>query len=126
PPGLEFIEAFFGCLYAGMIPVPACYPKPNRPMPRLGSIVADTAPKAILTSAATLAQFDDPVLHGIEALATDAIGAEWADRWAPPAIDETSVAFLQYTSGSTSDPKGVIVSHGNLLANLEAIRRGFG
>lgn len=127
PPGLEFIQAFFGCLYAGVLPAPTCYPKANRPMPRLTSIAADTRPAVLLANVETLAQMPpaESSWANVHRAAIDAIGTEWTARWHRPTLSPDDVAFLQYTSGSTSEPKGVMVSHGNLLTNLEAIRRGF-
>jgi acyl-CoA synthetase (AMP-forming)/AMP-acid ligase II/acyl carrier protein len=130
PAGLEFIAAFFGCMYAGVVAVPATYPKPKRPMPRLQRIALDCDAHVALSTAQTLTTLDP------ELLSTDAATSSWiaadeldealADMWQPPAITGSDLAFLQYTSGSTSDPKGVMVSHANLLNNLECIRRSFG
>jgi acyl-CoA synthetase (AMP-forming)/AMP-acid ligase II/acyl carrier protein len=130
PAGLEFISAFFGCLYAGVVAVPATYPKPRRPLPRMASIARDSDAKVALTTRQTLDTIDmsqqDEVVSGMQWMATDEVAATDARTWTPPSIDSEGLAFLQYTSGSTSDPKGVMVSHGNLLANLEAIRKSFG
>jgi len=128
-PGLEFIEAFFGCIYAGVLPVPTCYPKQNGRMPRLASIAADADASSLVTTSATLAQVarnkDASAWARALPVAVDEIDPQLAVDWQPPAVDRNDIAFLQYTSGSTSDPKGVMVSHGNLLRNLESIRRGF-
>jgi acyl-CoA synthetase (AMP-forming)/AMP-acid ligase II/acyl carrier protein len=130
PAGLEFIAAFFGCLYAGVIAVPATYPKPKRPMPRLQRIALDCDAHVALSTAQTLTTLDPDLLSADAAtnqwIATDELGDELADLWQPQPTAETSLALLQYTSGSTSDPKGVMVSHANLLNNLECIRRSFG
>ena len=128
PPGLDLIGAFFGCIYAGILPVPATHPKPRRPLPRLDAIVADCAPSLVLTHSSVLAglQLDqqDPSLSAIPWLATDVIEATETDI--PPTQPRPEdIAFLQYTSGSTSTPRGVMVSHANVLSNLEAIRTGF-
>ena len=130
PPGLEFLPAFFGCLYAGVVAVPAYPPRPNRPMTRLRGIAADASPRAVLTASSLLAEaprwFEGvPELAGSILLATDAIEGP-AGAWREPAIGPDSLAFLQYTSGSTAAAKGVKVSHGNLMANSAAIRRAFG
>ena len=130
PPGLDFVVAFLGALYAGTIAVPAYPPRPNRGFSRLRSIAADAGARIVLTTAATIARTEPlagqiPELGGAVWLATDnlpaGIEAEW--REVRPASHEP--AFLQYTSGSTADPKGVIVTHGNLLHNEEMIRRAF-
>ncbi len=128
PAGLEFISAFFGCILAGVMPVPATYPKPRRPMPRLSAIHADCGATLALTTAQTLETLDlaqtAPDLLPLRWIATDAVAAD-AEDWKRPSLEPSDVAFLQYTSGSTSQPKGVAVTHRNLLHNLELIRLGF-
>ncbi len=126
PPGLDYLAAFFGCLYAGVIAVPAYPPVLNRPSSQLTSFVADATPALALTTAdlaalreALVAQ--EPALGGLPLLATDALGAGTEESWRPPALDAGSIAFLQYSSGSTATPKGVVLSHGNLLANAAAL-----
>jgi acyl-CoA synthetase (AMP-forming)/AMP-acid ligase II len=129
PAGLEFIAAFFGCLYAGVIAIPATYPKPRRPLPRMASIARNSGAQVALTTGQTLDTIDlaqqDPLVASMMWMATDEVSAESGRHWKAPTINADQIAFLQYTSGSTSDPKGVMVSHGNLLANLEAIRQAF-
>ncbi len=129
PAGLEFISAFFGCLYAGVIAVPATYPKPRRPMPRLHRIAVDCDAHVALSTAPTLATLDPALLSDAATqdwIATDEVVDALADAWQAPDVQPDDLALLQYTSGSTSDPKGVMVSHANLLTNLECIRRAFG
>lgn len=129
PAGLDFIAAFFGCLYAGVLAVPATYPKPRRPLPRLSMIARDSQATMALTTAQTLTTLDlartAPELRGVQWVATDELPDAEAHGWQRPAVEPDSLAFLQYTSGSISDPKGVMVSHANLMRNLEMIRRGF-
>jgi acyl-CoA synthetase (AMP-forming)/AMP-acid ligase II/acyl carrier protein len=130
PAGLEFIAAFFGCMYAGVTAVPATYPKPKRPMPRLQRIALDCDAHVALSTAQTLTTLDPDLLSADAAtsqwIATDELKDDLADYWQRPAINSGDLAFLQYTSGSTSDPKGVMVSHANLLNNLDCIRQSFG
>ena len=130
PAGLEFIAAFFGCLYAGVVAVPATYPKPKRPMPRLQRIALDCDAHVALSSAQTLTTLDPELLSADAAtsqwIATDELDDALADMWHRPEVAESDLAFLQYTSGSTSDPKGVMLTHGNLLTNLDCIRQSFG
>ncbi|HJQ80845.1 MAG TPA: AMP-binding protein [Lacipirellulaceae bacterium] len=130
PAGLEFIAAFFGCLYAGVVAVPATYPKPKRPMPRLQRIAVDCDAHVALSTGQTLTTLDPELLSADAAtsqwIATDELADELADMWHRPVLVESDLAFLQYTSGSTSDPKGVMLTHGNLLNNLECIRQSFG
>jgi amino acid adenylation domain-containing protein len=133
PPGLDYVAAFFGCLYAGVIAVPAYPPLTARQTPRLAAIGADAEPAAILTGSAFLEPgraLLDPVLRpaspDLAWLATDALTGEPAGDWRPPATGPAGIAFLQYTSGSTGRPKGVMVSHGNLMHNSALIHDRFG
>jgi acyl-CoA synthetase (AMP-forming)/AMP-acid ligase II len=126
PPGLEFIPAFFGCLYSGVIAVPAYPPQPSqasRTLPRLLSIVADADVAIVLANsnvadAAARMMGEAPGLGSIPWLATDTISDDRADEWREVVIASDDLAFLQYTSGSTASPRGVKVSHANLLHNL--------
>jgi acyl-CoA synthetase (AMP-forming)/AMP-acid ligase II len=135
PPSLSFISAFFGCLYAGVVPVPAYPPHPaglHRILGRLQAIASNAEPTAALTTTPLLtkmgALFEQaPDFAALEWLASDTVDAEMADQWTqpdPPATGET-LAFLQYTSGSTAMPKGVEVTHANILANENCIDLGF-
>jgi acyl-CoA synthetase (AMP-forming)/AMP-acid ligase II len=130
PPGLDYIAAFFGCLYAGVTAVPAYPPRLNRPVPRIQSIVADSRASFALTTSTILHNIEQrfehtPDLHALRWLDTEQVPAGLEADWHHPAIAADTLAFLQYTSGSTSQPKGVMLSHGNLMHNLKAIRHGF-
>jgi acyl-CoA synthetase (AMP-forming)/AMP-acid ligase II len=127
PPGLEFISAFFGCLYAGIIAVPASPPHPNRPASRLLSLVSDTQATAILTTTSLFSRIEqyqtkNPCLRGLHLLATDLIPNTLSLNWHPSDPKDTVLALLQYTSGSTGTPKGVMVTHQNILHNSKLIR----
>jgi len=131
PSGLEFISAFFGCLYAGVIAVPAYPPKKNQKMSRLLAIATDAKASLILTTKELLVnienQFsDNPELAKLLLIATDTIALDQAHSWQEPVLNKSTLAFLQYTSGSTGTPKGVMVSHGNLLHNEQMIQHAFG
>ena len=130
PPGLEFIAAFFGCLYAGIIAVPAYPPQPSqlaRTLPRLLSILADADVAIVLCDtgvyrAGKAMTAHARVLANIPWLSTDRLGDSRAGEWIGHRIAPDHLAFLQYTSGSTASPRGVMVSHANLLHNLAYAR----
>jgi acyl-CoA synthetase (AMP-forming)/AMP-acid ligase II len=131
PSGLEFIAAFFGCLYAGVIAVPIYPPRRNQNLSRLQVVVADAQAKVALTNQSILSNIEQhfvetPDLAELYWLATDRELNISADEWQYPEITKNDLCFLQYTSGSTGMPKGVVVSHGNLLNNQLKIQKGFG
>ncbi|MHC1730163.1 MAG: aminotransferase class I/II-fold pyridoxal phosphate-dependent enzyme [Syntrophobacteraceae bacterium] len=131
PPGTEFPVAFFGCLCAGMIAVPTYPPHSNQLLASLGATVADAGPTVALTTAATLEEYGRridqvPELAALKWIPTETIPDSLANAWQEPSIGADSLAVLQYTSGSTGSPKGVMVSHGNLLHNSSVIQAVFG
>ncbi|MBR1174745.1 fatty acyl-AMP ligase [Bradyrhizobium sp. KB893862 SZCCT0404] len=127
PPGLEFLVAFFGCLMAGIIAVPMMMPRRNSARDASAAILANCTPALALTTSAFALRGDLQArfaLANIRWIEVD-LGHDGAAADLPaPAPDD--IAFLQYTSGSTSEPKGVMVSHANLLANLEMILLALG
>ncbi|PRQ08993.1 type I polyketide synthase [Enhygromyxa salina] len=131
PPGLDYVIAFFACLYAGVIAVPAYPPDPRalaRTLPRLQSILADCEASVVLTLGA-LAGPSASLLRGPAPLtwvATDEVADARASDWRAATLQSSDIAFLQYTSGSTDTPKGVMLSHANLLENSARIRECFG
>ena len=130
-PGLEYISAFFGCLYAGIIAVPAYPPRPNRSLARIQTIIRDSEAKIALTTKSIIYSLErraseTPELDSLGWLATDLIPDSVADKWQEPKINQETLAFLQYTSGSTATPKGVMITHRNLLHNSSLIHQCFG
>ena len=130
PAGLAYVEAFFGCLYAGVIAVPASPPRLNRNAQRLQAIATDAGATVALTNAALLTKMESiatqiPELARLRWLATDTIDSSQAGTYLEPELSAESLAYLQYTSGSTATPKGVMVTHGNVLHNSASIHRGF-
>ncbi|WP_330181677.1 fatty acyl-AMP ligase [Nocardia sp. NBC_01503] len=124
----EFIVAWFGCLYAGVIAVPVHPPRRARVQEATVSIVRDCVPVAVLSLDMFLAPLRTvlgPYCAAPHWLAVDGMSTAGVE-FEPVARTVDDLAFLQYTSGSTSAPKGVMVTHGNLMANEEMIRQGFG
>ncbi|MFE1416712.1 fatty acyl-AMP ligase [Streptomyces sp. NPDC085524] len=136
PQGSEFLKAFTGCLYAGAIAVPAPLPGDRgERLKRVSGIIKDTGARLVLTDEANAAEVSlwlametraEVVVLASDVIGADATGGAPADDWQPPATGPDDLAFLQYTSGSTSRPRGVMVSHRNLLANEAAIGRALG
>jgi acyl-CoA synthetase (AMP-forming)/AMP-acid ligase II len=130
-PGLDFIAAFFGCLYAGVIAVPAYPPRRNQKLERIQVMLQDAEATFAITTQDLQTQIsasfsESPELAQLHWLAIDTIPLTQADSWQNPKIQPRDLAFLQYTSGSTGTPKGVIVSHGNLIHNSRVIQQCFG
>ena len=130
PPGLDFLTTFFGCLYAGVTAVPVYPPRLNRPSPRIQAVVDDSQVSVALTTTKIYEGLERrfsqmPGLATLHWLDTEDMPEDLDGLWRDPSITADNLAFLQYTSGSTGSPKGVMLTHGNLLHNLEVIRRGF-
>lgn len=134
PAGLDFVRAFFGCLYAGVVAVPVPPPDParlGRTLPRLLAVAEDAGPTVVLTTSEIADALDTlaseaPSLHALRWIATDALVANTAELWRPPTIDASSLALLQYTSGSTAAPRGVMISHHNVLRNSAFLQHAWG
>ncbi|MEM6846867.1 MAG: amino acid adenylation domain-containing protein [Pseudomonadota bacterium] len=123
PPGLDYIAAFFACQIAGVIAVPAYPPRNARHMGRLELIAADAGAAAVLAPSEAAGRLTGwataalPLVIGI-----DSVNEREGLRLSPPTITLDDLSFLQYTSGTTGTPKGVMVSHANVMANTAAIR----
>jgi acyl transferase domain-containing protein/acyl-CoA synthetase (AMP-forming)/AMP-acid ligase II/acyl carrier protein len=131
PSGLDFVAAFFGCLYSGIIAVPVYPPsavRSDRSLTKFRAIANDVQPAVVLTTSSLSSRVEGllaqvPELQGTRVIATNTLTPQVADLWREPALSSDSLAFFQYTSGSTGVPKGVMVTHGNLLHNSSLIYR---
>lgn len=138
-PGLDYIEAFMGCLYAGVVPVPA-YPPDGRNLKRLLHVINNAnaaialSTESIYSNVSNLSEngASDQIrkessefIQNIEWHLSDTIATEEANKWTDTDITKEDVAFLQYTSGSTNNPKGVIVTHDNLMNNFDFSEKAF-
>jgi acyl-CoA synthetase (AMP-forming)/AMP-acid ligase II len=126
PAGFDFLATFLGCLYAGVVAVPAPMPGDARGLRRVASIVRDTGLELVLTTSALRSGLCRQLRAGgmladLEVVACDDLPAG-APSWVGPQLTADSLALLQYTSGSTSEPRGVMISHGNLLHNAAEIQ----
>lgn len=128
PPGLEFVTAFTGCLYAGAVAVPATLPRSHRSAARLAAILGDSDTRCVLTTSEHHGNMERDVsvaAERVDVVATDELEPVGSGIWLPrPEPDQ--LAFLQYTSGSTRSPRGVMVRHGHLAANLDSLREVLG
>src|SRR5436305_10231105 len=122
PPGLDFIEGFFGCLYAGVVAVPAYPPDPakrQRTLPRLQAVIADAQATLVLTTSPVLATAklifaEAPDLRALHWLATDTVVSSADEDWRAEHTTADDLASLQYTSVSTGRPRGLILPPRNL------------
>jgi len=129
PPGLEFVRAFLGCLYAGVVAIPV--PVVKRSLPRLQTVARDARASLLLTDSRTRPQLDEggsrlAEFEAVRWVVSDEVRGRPQGPWEPPPLDGSTLAYLQYTSGSTSTPKGVMVTHGNLLRHCAHIEEAWG
>jgi 8-amino-7-oxononanoate synthase len=130
PPSLDFVEGFFGCLYAGAVAVPAFPPRRNRYMSRIEAIAEDAQAAAAFTIADVAERVqgvlaDGSQLKKVAWIATDHIADDLSGEWTPRNLDDDGMAVMQYTSGSTGSPKGVVLTHGNIMHNVRVIMYSF-
>ena len=127
PPGLDYVASFFGCLYAGTVAVPAYPPNPRRADPRVHRIIADSRARVALVHSSLATRLESWL-----ALGDAPPQVRWLDvgelrrsvrSTVPSAASATPLAMLQYTSGSTGEPRGVMLTHANLLHNSSVIHR---
>lgn len=130
PTGIEFIVSLFGCFYSGVIGVPAYPPRKNRMFERFESIVNDCRPAVILTTGKIRDDISknfsgQECLKGLDYLVFEDVPEGMSSQFKPIEIDPDDISVLQYTSGSTGTPNGVMVSHGNIVQNSESIHHAF-
>jgi acyl-CoA synthetase (AMP-forming)/AMP-acid ligase II len=134
PQGLEVIAAFLGCLYGGVIAIPVPPPdagRLKRTLPRLRAIVQDAQATVVLTNTRILSIFEDaglefPEFDTIRWIDTEQVDLQLAESWQEPEINSDDIAYLQYTSGSTSTPKGVMITHKNVMHHSAYLQRACG
>ncbi len=132
PPGIDYIAAFFGCLQAGVVAVPSYPPSRRNIEERFRSVLRDAGPRLLLSTpeiGQRVAAFTAgwPEMEGVRLLTLEELESRGSESSEPAAVvDPEALAFLQYTSGSTGDPKGVRITHRNLLHNQSLIHRSFG
>jgi acyl-CoA synthetase (AMP-forming)/AMP-acid ligase II len=134
PPGLDFIEAFFGCLYGGSIAVPVTPPRRHQHGDRLKRIIEDCGASLVVTTSALVDELRSHLSEVAPELTLRYLLVDQVDRpaailakyWLPPPIAGEATALLQYTSGSTGSPKGVVVTHQNLVHNARMVKAAFG
>jgi acyl-CoA synthetase (AMP-forming)/AMP-acid ligase II len=134
PQGLEVIAAFCGCLYAGVIAIPVPPPEAGRmkrTLPRLSAIVKDAQATLVLTTESILTLIEEvrsefPEFDAVRWIDTEKVDEQLAEQWQDPGIDSEALAYLQYTSGSTSTPKGVMLSHKNLMHHCSYLQTACG
>jgi acyl-CoA synthetase (AMP-forming)/AMP-acid ligase II len=131
--GLEFITAFFGCLYAGVVAVPCHQPRNSYGFNDLQTRLVSAQATAVLTTKALLTELKrrftippDPCFDQLLWLTTDDVSLAQTFEWVQPALDSDTLAFLQYTSGSTGTPKGVMITHECILYNQQMLAIAFG
>ena len=130
PPGLDYVSAFFGCLYAGVVPVPAYPPRGDRGLERLHVVAGSAEPRVIFAAGPLADRLTRLGLGGggslLHVVRPSSAEKPLEEAWRAPAVNKQDLAFLQYSSGSTGVPKGVCVTHANLMHNSELIRLAFG
>jgi acyl-CoA synthetase (AMP-forming)/AMP-acid ligase II len=120
PTGLNYIVALLACFYAGIIAVPIYPPRKNQHANRVYTVIEDSEASLVITHQPLVDQFSN-----YSVLNMDGLPASRPGMFQPIKVKAQDVAFIQYTSGSTTEPKGVLISHANLMSNIKIIQSIF-
>ena len=129
PFGIDFVVSFFACLYANLIGAPMYPPRNPKHMSRIETVLRDAGTRVVVTAEKSMYKIQEWLGEGAKAfhiLSNEEVRVEAAAAWCPQPIDPAALAYLQYTSGSTGSPKGVMVSHMNIMANLAQLAHKLG
>ncbi|TQM84492.1 acyl transferase domain-containing protein [Saccharothrix saharensis] len=126
PTSVEYVVSVLACLYAGAVPVPLNPPTKSTHRERVDHVVEDCRPALAIVASTEGPMAHLPEEYGCSLWSVEDLAAYAAYDWSPPATSPDDVAYLQYTSGSTSRPRGVVVTHDNIVYQPALFSTGLG